>query len=1170
MLGKKFRGTVTNVCKQERMLLLNAVIDGKTISVVSVYAPNDAKSRVQFLTSTERFVRENCGDINSVIIGGDLNTVDMEIDRKSGNLDGSSKQFSQFKKSMHVTDIWRKANPGNVEFTYGTNPQNMSRIDYLLCTNEFARRVTDVCITSAPVPDHQAVKAEFSLQDRRRGRGYWKLNISVLKDKQYCRSVSNIIKSTIAEFSNVQIHKRYTWDLIKIRIKEYSIKFCVAKKRMKCDRISEIEGKLNEINIDVSNDNHTEECLVEKHALKLELDSLLLEKARGAQVRSRAHWIEEGEKSTSYFLQLEKKHQHFNRIDSLRDGNVSHDNDDDILTHARSFYQDLYKTKNPNPDNIRQYLNSIQFNKTLSEEKKVVCEGLITKEECFDAVKTLKKNKSPGLDGLPSEFYQTFWPDISDLLVNVFNESFKEGKLSPSQNESVLSLIFKKGDTNLIQNYRPISLTNCDYKILAFALANRLHKVLAEIIDPDQNGYVKGRFIGYNLRLIQDIMEYAERTKNEGVLMLIDFKKAFDSVEWEYMFQTLNKFNFGPNFIAWIKTLYACPTSVIKNNGWFSNEFSVSRGIRQGCPISALLFILVVETLGLKLRQNKNLNGITIPTTSGNKTVLTQQYADDTCLTLKNQKEIPKALHILAEFGEHAGLELNLTKTEVMFLNCNSIERGNEAFGLKWTKGPVKCLGIYIGHNKKACIELNWNDKIKKMEVTLNSWKKRDLTLMGKILIIKTLAISQIVYSAINTPTPPGIIKQIDSTIFAFLWGERDRIKRKVLYAPIEQGGLNMLDVASQMEALKASWINRLILDNGLANWSLFGNKCIKRLGGKYVCCNFRFSSLDQMPILNDIPEFYRQVVLAYAKAKFYCIDTTIPVSKQEVLNTPLWGNINLQIKRTKKCLFFPKWIECGIKSVEDIKIVNRQVDTAYLFNKVKCHQNLFYEIFHIKNVLESLISCIDRNSPDVNDHLLDAQPLLLIPKSNIYKSLVKPRTQKAWTEHKWETELQSPDIPWSNVYIHKIKRIADKKIAEFNFKTLHFILPCNKHLKRWKIVEHDHCDVCGEVQDIQHLLFSCKRNVNIWEILDTFFNTRLTVKDIIIGRQSVMFDSIISLVSFILYKEWIICSNEDVRRTGKDVRYFMKHELNFRKDVYRKLGMNDISGMLEKIIERL
>ena len=143
-----------------------------------------------------------------------------------------------------------------------------------------------------------------------------------------------------------------------------------------------------------------------------------------------------------------------------------------------------------------------------------------------------------------------------------------------------------------------------------------------------------------------------------------------------------------------------------------------------------------------------------------------------------------------------------------------------------------------------------------------------------------------------------------------------------------------------------------------------------------------------------------------------------------------------------------------------------------------------------MKNVLESFIRCIDYNSPDVNDDMPDT--LQLLPKSNIYKSLVIPRTKKSWIEHKWQTELQSPDIPWSNVYMHKVKRTEDKQIAEFNFKTLHFILPCNKHLKRWKIVENDNCDVCGEVQDTQHLLFSCKRNVHIWETLK--FNTRLSV----------------------------------------------------------------------------
>ena len=125
----------------------------------------------------------------------------------------------------------------------------------------------------------------------------------------------------------------------------------------------------------------------------------------------------------------------------------------------------------------------------------------------------MKGNKSPGLDGLSVEFYKTFWPEIGNLMVESFNEAFQSNRLSDSRNVSVLSLIFKKGDPSNIKNYRPISLSNTDYKLLAHVLANRLHTVLHKIMSTDQTGYIKKRYIGTNIRKIIDTVDYLENTK---------------------------------------------------------------------------------------------------------------------------------------------------------------------------------------------------------------------------------------------------------------------------------------------------------------------------------------------------------------------------------------------------------------------------------------------------------------------------------------------------------------------------------------------------------------------------------------------------------------------------------------------------------------------------------
>ena len=209
--------------------------------------------------------------------------------------------------------------------------------------------------------------------------------------------------------------------------------------------------------------------------------------------------------------------------------------DQDILKEANQFYKNLYKTNNPAATDIETYLADTNITRSLTDAEKDISEGRIQLVEIENVIKKLKCNKSPGLDGLSAAFYQTFLPTVGKLLVKVYNEALETGMLSCSQRQSVLTLIFKKGDREKLTNYRPISITTTDYKILAHTLANRLHNILGSIISTDQAGYVKKRFIGNNIRLVQDVIENAKKTNTRGLLLFLDFTKAFDSLEWTFM-----------------------------------------------------------------------------------------------------------------------------------------------------------------------------------------------------------------------------------------------------------------------------------------------------------------------------------------------------------------------------------------------------------------------------------------------------------------------------------------------------------------------------------------------------------------------------------------------------------------------------------------------------------
>jgi hypothetical protein len=243
----------------------------------------------------------------------------------------------------------------------------------------------------------------------------------------------------------------------------------------------------------------------------------------------------------------------------------------------------------------------------------------------------MKSDKTPGIDGIPIEFYQVFWNDIGHFLVRSIQSAYRSGELSITQKRGIITCI-PKGDKprEFLKNWRPTSLLTTDYKIITSVLAKRMKTVLNNIIGPDQRGFLKDRYNEDNTRLIYDIVQYCKDNRMEGLLLLIDFEKAFDSIEWSYITETLNKYNFGEDFINWFNIVYKDSQSCVINNGKYSKFFKLGRGCRQGDPWSPYIFILSIEPLAQYIKQHAHITGLTF----GHKHVKIGQYADDTFLVL--------------------------------------------------------------------------------------------------------------------------------------------------------------------------------------------------------------------------------------------------------------------------------------------------------------------------------------------------------------------------------------------------------------------------------------------------------------------------------------------------------------------------------------------------------
>ena len=195
-------------------------------------------------------------------------------------------------------------------------------------------------------------------------------------------------------------------------------------------------------------------------------------------------------------------------------------------------------------------------------------------------------------------------------------------------------------------------------------MANRMMQVLHELIAEDQTGSIRGRYIGTNLRTVDDVIQYCEIYKLSGIIMALDFQNAFNTVELHFVYEALRKFNFGNNFMDWIRLLHNGAELTVINNGYTSSWFKSTRGLQQGCPSSALLFTLVVELMAIKLRATPMVKGINIT----GREFRMSQYCDDTTLFVENLTSATEAIKIIEEFGNISGLKLNLDKCKFMWI----------------------------------------------------------------------------------------------------------------------------------------------------------------------------------------------------------------------------------------------------------------------------------------------------------------------------------------------------------------------------------------------------------------------------------------------------------------------------------------------------------------------
>ena len=773
--------------QQGRYIVLHISIFQQRCTLVTLYGPN-TDSPEFFTNLKENLINWELSN-EPIILCGDWNVVlnyhnDTIIYLKENN-PNAQKSVLELINTFELGDVYRDQEPTGRSYTWSAYSNlKQARLDYFLVSTDLAGLVESIQTSAGYRTDHSLVVMNmiFSLQER--GRGFWKFNNSLLSDPAYVKVVKDCINETVDEYkingdienpqsTTFSINDQLLFETLKLQIRGKTISYAAWKKKEqnKTENFLEKEINLLQQSLNVSPCEGTKRKLAQK---QYELQELSEHKMRGIATRSKANWITRGQKSTKYFLNLEKRHYTNKLIPKLVLEDATEITDQkDIIREQERFYEKLYTSSKTQfrADHSTTFFNQDYIRAKLTLEEKDSCEGNISAKECLDALKVMGDGKSPGMDGFTVEFYKLFWNDLSHYLVRSINFSYSIGEMSVTQRSALITTLPKPNKTKFyLKNWRPTSLLGVDYKIASAVIANRIKKVLPSIISHTQKGFLKNRSMAENTRLIYDIIDKLNSNKQGGLLLLIDFEKAFDSVEWNFLDEALKFFNFGESIRRWVKTFYKNINSSILYNGHCSNSFSVSRGVRQGDPLSPYLFIICAELLADAIKQNGQINGITV----NNEEFLLGQYADDTFFLLDGtQTSLSHCLGTLELFGECSGLKVNIEKTKAVWLGSKRFSKDIllPEKNLAWVfNEPFDILGITFFVETQQIVEYNYRIKLDEVRKLLDSWSWRLLSIIGKIQVIKSLAVSKFVHLLTTLPSPNDLfLKELETLFFSFI-----------------------------------------------------------------------------------------------------------------------------------------------------------------------------------------------------------------------------------------------------------------------------------------------------------------------------------------------------------------------------------------------------------------
>ena len=786
--------------RAQRILLKHNEIN---INLINIYAPAKTQYRKAFF---EEFF-EKIKNLKNRLIIGDWNCISQK--EETNRTFVRHPYITVFKDnlvSQHLEDIHVLLNRGNIKYTFtGTNGRR-SRLDKAISDNQITKRIVSYKIIPNTFSDHEGIKILIDLDKNNQwGKGTWKLNTSILTDEPFREKILDLINLYQINKGLEGLTIQDQWDKLKIAIKKeaifYSVKKNKQEKQLEFDLRQEMEFRQGEIDQDANVDENTER-LEEIKLLLSDMENKIFE---GARIRAKLDKFEKNEKPTRYFFSKEKSRGDAKQIRSLIDeNNYTLTDEHEIIEEVETFYQTLYRSEGLNDIQAQENLGTIKS--YLNDEDRDFLNSPITELEIRKAIKEMKPEKSPGDDGLPADFYKCFLDDLIETLVELFNNIRLSTIFPKSQKNAIIKLLYKKGDHRLLKNWRPVSLLNCDYKIMSKIMTGRLSKFMDKLTPIEQKCGVVGRQIRDIIRNLDTVLDDME--EEGGYLILLDQQKAFDRVNHKYMFMTLEKMGIKGKFLSMIRSMYSDMSSQICINGRLTNHIDIQRSIRQGCPFSMLIFVLTQVPLIHMINNEPQLKGFL---TKRNRRLKIQCFADDNTIIIREPSEYKVIQNIYSKHSIASEAKLNLEKTEILKIGQKNNYEDDEFRARR--KKTVKILGTLFTENRADQSSENNNKVYDIAENLLERIKGRHLSIIGKVLYVNSKIWSLLWHKAWVLNEKEAEMKKLIDRIISFLTSLKKKKTFNTITLPKELGGLGLINPMTRIPSIKIKALENVGLD---------------------------------------------------------------------------------------------------------------------------------------------------------------------------------------------------------------------------------------------------------------------------------------------------------------------------------------------------------------------